>query len=29
MSATLFDKVWDEHVIADLGDGMHLLHVAV
>jgi 3-isopropylmalate/(R)-2-methylmalate dehydratase large subunit len=25
--ATLFDKVWDEHVIADLGDGLALLHV--
>jgi len=27
MSATLFDKVWDEHVVADLGDGYALLHV--
>lgn len=24
---TLFDKLWDLHVIADLGDGMQLLHV--
>ncbi|MDH3320760.1 MAG: 3-isopropylmalate dehydratase large subunit [Betaproteobacteria bacterium] len=24
---TLFDKVWDEHVIEDLGDGVQLLHV--
>jgi 3-isopropylmalate/(R)-2-methylmalate dehydratase large subunit len=24
---TLFDKVWDEHVIDELGDGMQLLHV--
>ncbi len=24
---TLFDKVWDDHVIADLGDGFSLLHV--
>ncbi len=24
---TLFDKIWDEHVIADLGDGNALLHV--
>jgi 3-isopropylmalate/(R)-2-methylmalate dehydratase large subunit len=24
---TLFDKVWDLHVIADLGEGMQLLHV--
>ena len=28
MSArVLFDKLWDEHVIADLGEGMALLHV--
>ena len=28
MSArTLFDKVWDDHIIADLGDGFSLLHV--
>jgi 3-isopropylmalate/(R)-2-methylmalate dehydratase large subunit len=24
---THFDKVWDDHVIADLGDGFYLLHV--
>jgi 3-isopropylmalate/(R)-2-methylmalate dehydratase large subunit len=24
---TLFDKIWDEHVVADLGDGYALLHV--
>jgi 3-isopropylmalate/(R)-2-methylmalate dehydratase large subunit len=24
---TLFDKVWDAHVVADLGDGFALLHV--
>ena len=24
---TLFDKVWDAHVIADLGSGMALLHI--
>jgi 3-isopropylmalate/(R)-2-methylmalate dehydratase large subunit len=24
---TLFDKLWDAHVIADLGEGMSLLHV--
>jgi len=24
---TLFDKIWDEHVIADLGDGAFLLHI--
>ena len=27
MPATLFDKVWDSHVVADLGDGWALLHV--
>ncbi|MEM7188516.1 MAG: 3-isopropylmalate dehydratase large subunit [Pseudomonadota bacterium] len=25
--ATLFDKVWDPHVVANLGDGYQLLHV--
>jgi 3-isopropylmalate/(R)-2-methylmalate dehydratase large subunit len=25
--ATLFDKIWDQHIIADLGDGLALLHV--
>lgn len=24
---TLFDKVWDDHIVADLGDGFSLLHV--
>lgn len=24
---TLFDKLWDAHVIADLGEGWSLLHV--
>ena len=24
---TLFDKIWDSHVVADLGDGFSLLHV--
>ncbi len=24
---TLFDKLWDSHVIADLGEGAALLHV--
>ncbi|MDX3906394.1 MAG: 3-isopropylmalate dehydratase large subunit [Pigmentiphaga sp.] len=27
MGRTLFDKIWDEHVVADLGDGFALLHV--
>ena len=27
MTRTLFDKVWDSHVVADLGDGWSLLHV--
>lgn len=26
-AATLFDKLWDQHVIADLGDGWSLLHM--
>ncbi len=25
---TLFDKIWDRHVIADLGDDYALLHVS-
>src|SRR5260370_31518040 len=25
---TLFDKIWDRHVIADLGDGYALLHIS-
>lgn len=24
---TMFQKVWDDHVVADLGDNFHLLHV--
>ena len=27
MARTLFDKVWAQHVVADLGGGMTLLHV--
>ena len=27
MSKTLFDKIWDSHVIADLGNGFVLLHM--
>ena len=27
MSATMFDKIWDQHVVDDLGDGVQLLHV--
>jgi 3-isopropylmalate/(R)-2-methylmalate dehydratase large subunit len=27
MTTTLFDKVWDAHVIRDLGDGWALLHI--
>jgi 3-isopropylmalate/(R)-2-methylmalate dehydratase large subunit len=27
MGRTLLDKLWDQHVVADLGDGVHLLHV--
>lgn len=27
MARTLFDKVWDEHVVRELGDGWSLLHV--
>ena len=27
MGRTLFDKVWDSHVIKDLGDGWALLHI--
>ena len=26
MPATLFDRIWDSHVVADLGDGWSLLH---
>jgi 3-isopropylmalate/(R)-2-methylmalate dehydratase large subunit len=27
MSRTLFDRIWDAHVVADLGGGWVLLHV--
>ncbi len=27
MARTLFDRIWDAHVVADLGDGWALLHV--
>jgi 3-isopropylmalate/(R)-2-methylmalate dehydratase large subunit len=27
MGRTLFDKLWDMHVVADLGNGASLLHV--
>jgi 3-isopropylmalate/(R)-2-methylmalate dehydratase large subunit len=27
MPATLFDKIWDRHVVRDLGDGWVLLHI--
>ncbi len=27
MGRTLLDKIWDEHVVADLGSGVSLLHV--
>ena len=27
-AATLFDKIWDRHVVADLGDGYALLHIS-
>jgi 3-isopropylmalate/(R)-2-methylmalate dehydratase large subunit len=27
VSATLFGKIWDQHVVEDLGDGVQLLHV--
>jgi 3-isopropylmalate/(R)-2-methylmalate dehydratase large subunit len=27
MTATMFDKIWDLHVVEDLGDGVQLLHV--
>jgi 3-isopropylmalate/(R)-2-methylmalate dehydratase large subunit len=27
MSSTMFDKIWDQHVVDDLGDGVQLLHV--
>ncbi len=27
MGRTLFDKIWDEHVVADMGGGVALMHV--
>src|SRR6267154_707265 len=27
MPRTLFDKIWDDHVISDLGDGAFLIHI--
>lgn len=27
MSATLFDKIWDSHIVRDLGNGWALLHI--
>jgi 3-isopropylmalate/(R)-2-methylmalate dehydratase large subunit len=27
MNSTMFDKIWDQHVVEDLGDGVQLLHV--
>ncbi len=27
MGRTLFDKIWDSHVVADLGSGFVLLHI--
>jgi 3-isopropylmalate/(R)-2-methylmalate dehydratase large subunit len=27
VARTLFEKIWDEHVVADLGGGASLLHV--
>jgi len=27
MSATMFDRIWDQHVVDDLGNGVFLLHV--
>ena len=27
MALTLFDKVWNAHVVRDLGDGWALLHI--
>ena len=26
MSATMFDRIWDPHVVADIGNGWSLLH---
>ena len=27
MAKTLFDKIWDRHVISDLGNGFVLMHI--
>jgi 3-isopropylmalate/(R)-2-methylmalate dehydratase large subunit len=27
MARTIIDKIWDDHLVADLGDGTHLLYV--
>ena len=27
MDRTLLDKLWDQHVVSDLGDGWSLLHI--
>ena len=27
MAKTLFEKIWQDHLIADLGDGSSLLHI--
>ena len=27
MGKTLFDNIWDRHVIADLGNGFVLMHI--
>ena len=27
MAKTLFDKIWDSHVVSDLGNGFVLLHI--
>lgn len=27
MARTLFEKIWDAHVVRDLGDGWALLHI--
>ena len=27
MAETLFDKIWNQHVISDLGDGNHLIYI--
>ena len=27
-ASTMFDKIWDQHVVEDLGNAVQLLHVA-